>query len=315
MSESTLPEQIARDFTTPNTTRSSSKGDRAKWFFVGPAIIWILLFTLFPLLYAIRTSFYAFRSGKMLRWVGWDNYRNLFEDEALWADLRRTILYVIIVVTVEMVLGFALALLFNREMRGVSSLRTIMVLPLFASPIALGYLGKTIFYEIDGPMNRAIVALGGTAVPWLSDPTWASIAIMIVDIWQWTPFVFLVSLAGLQALPQDITQAAEVDGASAFQRLHSITIPLMAPILWLILLLRSIDAFKVVDIVISMTLGGPGRATELYGFYIFRTSRRFFNYGTAAAQGFLLLLIVMVLVSLLWGRIKGLYDHELDEAR
>ncbi len=312
MSETTLPERIASDFTAPNTSRQSSKGDRIKWLFVGPAIIWILLFTLFPLLYAIRTSFYAFRSGKMLRWVGMDNFRFLFEDEALLSDLRRTFLYVIVVVAVEMVLGFGLALLFNREMRGVSSLRTLMVLPLFASPIALGYLGKTIFYEIDGPVNRAIEALGGTAVPWLSDPTWAFIAIMIVDIWQWTPFVFLVSLAGLQALPQDITEAAEVDGASAFQRLFSIVLPLMAPILWLILLLRTIDAFKVVDIVVSMTLGGPGRATELYGFYIFRTARRFFNYGAAAAQGFLLLLIVMVLVSLLWGRIKDLYDAELD---
>ncbi len=229
-----------------------------------------------------------------------------------WPILKRTILYVIIVVTVEMVLGFSLALLFNRQMRGVSGLRTIMVLPLFASPIALGYLGKTIFYEIDGPVNRAIVALGGNAVPWLSDPTWAFVAIMIVDIWQWTPFVFLVSLAGLQGLPQDITEAAEVDGANAFQRLYSIVLPLMTPILWLILLLRTIDAFKVVDIVISMTLGGPGRATELYGFYIFRTSRRFFNYGAAAAQGFLLLMIVMVLVSLLWGRIKNLYDSDLD---
>jgi multiple sugar transport system permease protein len=271
-----------------------------------------LLFTLFPLLFAIRTSFYAFRSGKMLRWVGWDNFTGLFEDEALMSDLKRTVVYVIVVVAVEMVLGFALALLFNREMRGVSSLRTIMVLPLFASPIALGYLGKTIFYEIDGPVNRAIEALGGTAVPWLSDPTWAFVAIMIVDIWQWTPFVFLVSLAGLQALPQDITEAAQVDGASPFQRLRGIILPLMAPILWLILLLRTIDAFKVVDIVVSMTLGGPGRATELYGFYVFRTARRFFNYGAAAAQGFLLLMIVMVLVSLLWGRIKNLYDTELD---
>lgn len=312
MSESTLPERIVDEFKAPNTTRSSTRGDRAKWLFVGPAIIWILLFTLFPLLYAMRTSFYAFRSGKMLRWVGMDNFRNLFQDEALMADLRRTVTYVVVVVAVEMVLGFALALLFNREMRGVSSLRTIMVLPLFASPIALGYLGKTIFYEIDGPVNRAIEALGGTAIPWLSDPTWAFVAIMIVDIWQWTPFVFLVSLAGLQGLPQDITQAAEVDGASAFQRLYSITIPLMAPILWLILLLRTIDAFKVVDIVVSMTLGGPGRATELYGFYVFRTARRFFNYGAAAAQGFLLLMIVMVLVSLLWGRIKNLYDSDLD---
>jgi multiple sugar transport system permease protein len=312
MSETTVPETIASTFSAPNMERTNQKNDRTKWFFVGPAIIWILLFTLFPLLYAIRTSFYAFRSGKMLRWVNWDNYTHLWEDEALRSDLRRTIIYVIVVVTVEMVLGFLLALLFNREIRGVSSLRTIMVLPLFASPIALGYLGKTIFYEIDGPVNQAIVALGGNAVPWLSDPTWAFIAIMIVDIWQWTPFVFLVALAGLQGLPQDITEAAEVDGASAIQRLFSITLPLMAPILWLILLLRTIDAFKVVDIVISMTLGGPGRATELYGFYVFRNARRFFNYGAAAAQGFLLLTIVMILVSLLWGRIRNLYEPEAD---
>ncbi|MCO5221858.1 MAG: sugar ABC transporter permease [Thermomicrobiales bacterium] len=315
MSETTLTETVARDFGPPPGKPSRQKGDGTKWFFVGPAIIWILLFTLFPLLYAMRTSFYAFRSGKMLRWVEFDNYRNLFSDEALIANLQRTIIYVIVVVAVEMVLGFLLALLFNRQMRGVSSLRTIMVLPLFASPIALGYLGKTIFYEIDGPVNRAIEALGGNAVPWLSNPTWAFVAIMVVDIWQWTPFVFLVSLAGLQGLPQDITEAAEVDGASAFQRLRSITLPLMAPILWLILLLRTIDAFKVVDIVISMTLGGPGRATELYGFYIFRTARRFFNYGAAAAQGYLLLFIVMVLVSLLWSRIKNLYDTDEAEAR
>ncbi len=314
MSETTLDEKITEAFRAPDTTHTSHKMDWTRWLFVGPAIIWILLFTLFPLLYAIRTSFYAFRSGKMLRWVGWDNYRHLIEDGALRSDLQRTIIYVIVVVFVEMVLGFLLALLFNREVRGVSSLRTIMVLPLFASPIALGYLGKTIFYEIDGPVNRAIVALGGNAVPWLSNPKWAFVAIMIVDIWQWTPFVFLVSLAGLQALPQDITQAAEVDGASAFQRLYSITLPLMAPILWLILLLRTIDAFKVVDIVISMTLGGPGRATELYGFYVFRTARRFFNYGSAAAQGYLLLMIVMIFVSLLWGRIKNLYEPE-QEAR
>ena len=314
MSETTVPETISNTFGAPDTTRTSHRRDSTKWFFVGPAIIWILLFTLFPLLFAIRTSFYAFRSGKMLRWVSFDNYRHLWDDEALRSDLQRTLVYVVVVVAVEMVLGFLLALLFNREIRGVSSLRTIMVLPLFASPIALGYLGKTIFYEIDGPVNRAIVALGGNAVPWLSDPKWAFVAIMIVDIWQWTPFVFLVSLAGLQALPQDIVEAAEVDGATAFQRLFSITLPLMAPILWLILLLRTIDAFKVVDIVISMTLGGPGRATELYGFYVFRTARRFFNYGAAAAQGFLLMMIVMVLVSLLWGRIKNLYEHE-PEAR
>jgi multiple sugar transport system permease protein len=290
--------------------RGQRRHDRTKWFFITPAIVWILLFTIFPLIYALRTSFFAFRSGKELRYVGLDNFRRLFEDEVLRENLQRTITYVIIVVTVEMLLGFGLALLFNREIRGIGSLRTIMVLPLFASPIALGYLGKTIFYEIDGPVNRALMSLGRDGIPWLSDPTWAFVAIMLVDIWQWTPFVFLVTLAGLQGLPQDILEAAEVDGASAIQRLISVTLPLMTPILFLVLILRTIDAFKVVDIVISMTLGGPGRATELYGFYVFRTARRFFNYGEAAAQGFLLLFIVMLLVTLLWGRIRRIYEPE-----
>ncbi|HEY8447950.1 MAG TPA: sugar ABC transporter permease [Thermomicrobiales bacterium] len=284
--------------------------DRAKYLFIAPAVIWILLITIFPLLYAARTSFYAFRSGRMLRYVGLDNFRRLLEDEALHDDLVRTLIYVAVVVSVEMVLGFSLALLFNRQIRGIGSLRTIMTLPLFASPIALGYLGQTIFYEIDGPMNQLIRSLGGNGIPWLSHPTWAFVAIMIVDIWQWTPFVFLVALAGLQGLPQDVIEAAEVDGASGWQRLFSVTLPLMTPILWLILLLRTIDAFKVVDIVISMTLGGPGRATELYGFYVFRTARRFFNYGEAAAQGFLLLFIVMLLVTLLWQRIRAIYEPE-----
>lgn len=300
--------------TQPASSRPISKvrlgRDWSKWLFIGPAILWILLFTVFPLLYAAKTSFYAFRSGKVLRYVGLDNFRHLLEDDALHADLKRTLTYVVVVVFVEMILGFCMALLFNRQMRGIGSLRVLMTLPLFASPIALGYLGKTIFYEIDGPVNLAIMRLGGNGIPWLSDPNWAIVAIMIVDIWQWTPFVFLVCLAGLQGLPQDIIEAAAVDGASSLQRLWSVTIPLMAPVLWLVLLLRTIDAFKVVDIVISMTLGGPGRATELYGFYVFRTARRFFNYGAAAAQGFLLLFIVMLLVSLLWGRIRDIYEPE-----
>jgi multiple sugar transport system permease protein len=302
----TIPETSQR----AEPRRGIRRHDRTKWIFIAPAIIWILLFTVFPLGYALRTSFYAFRSGKELRQVGLDNFRRLLEDEALHEALRRTLVYVGTVVVAEMLLGFLLALLFNRQIRGINSLRTVMVLPLFASPIALGYLGKTIFYEIDGPINRALMSLGGNGVPWLSDPTWAFIAIMIVDIWQWTPFVFLVALAGLQGLPQDILEAAEVDGASAFQRLISVTLPLMTPILFLILILRTIDAFKVVDIVISMTLGGPGRATELYGFYVFRTARRFFNYGEAAAQGFLLLFIVMLLVTLVWTRIRDIYEPE-----
>jgi multiple sugar transport system permease protein len=287
----------------------SLRRDWSKFVFIGPAVVWIALFTLFPLLYALRTSLYSFKSsGKLNHFIGLGNFRRLFHDDALRADLTFTLVYVAVVVAIEMVLGFALALLFNRRMRGLGILRTIMTLPLFASPVALGFLGLTIFYELGGPMNELLVTLGVGPKPWLSNGSWARVAIILIDIWQWTPFVFLVALAGLQGLPQDVLEAAEVDGASWLQILRSITLPMMAPILWLILLLRSIDAFKVVDVVVSMTQGGPGRATELYSFYIFRTARRFFNYGGAAAQGFLLLFIVMLLVSLLWGRIRNIYE-------
>jgi len=120
----------------------------------------------------------------------------------------------------------------------------------------------------------------------------------------------VIALAGLQSLPQDVVEASEVDGASWWQSFKAITLPLMAPILWLILLLRTIDAFKVFDIAQSMTVGGPGRATEYYSMFNYRTARKNFNYGDAAAQAFLLLLVVSILITVLWNRISHVYEDE-----
>lgn len=368
-----------------------------KWLFVGPAALWILGLTVFPLAYAISTSRYAFRSGKIAKDVGWGNYRKLFNDVlfdpitrnqaivhtvivglvaagvVLAAGLIRglltdrgslassvrgvapwipivvipaviltlsadssvlpslfgihpptfpvlekdvsftmTITYVFVAgaVAVQMVLGFLLALLFNREMRGRSVLRTIITLPIFATPVAIGFLGRTIFYEGGGPVNSFLELFGVTPPPWLSNPTWARITTMITDVWQWTPLVFIIALAGLQGLPQDVLEASHVDGASWWSSMRYIVIPLMAPILWLILLLRAVDAFKVFDLVVAMTLGGPGQATRYYSYFNYLTARKFFFYGEAAAQAFLLLFIVLVLVSLLWGRIRHIYEDQ-----
>jgi len=353
----------------------------SRWMFVGPAVLWILLLTIFPLVYALTTSRYGFRNGRVNREVGWGNYKRAF-DEADWGhafetgvrwglagvifvvalgailsffsneyaiparsvrtvagfipvvaipafvigfltdaladpldnQLKITVIFVVCVVSVEMVLGVLFALLMNRELRGRAALRAILTLPLFAAPVGIGYLSRTIFYEGGGPMDRLLGVFGISAPPWLSDPTWAKVSTMIVDIWQWTPFVFVIALAGLQGLPHDIVEAAQVDGASKFQVFRSITLPLMAPILWLILLLRTIDAFKVFDIVASMTLGGPGRSTEYYSFFNYRTARKFFDYGYAAVQAFILLFVVAVIVSVLWNRIKGIYEEEVIRA-
>jgi multiple sugar transport system permease protein len=284
--------------------------DRTGTIFLMPAVIWILLFTIFPLIYALYTSFWSFRFGQRNQFVGLTNFERLFTDSNFHNGLMVTFTFVAVTVTVEMMLGFGLALLLNQEIRGKNVLRAIMILPLFATPVAMGFLGITLFYEENGPINELIRFFGGAGVPWLSSAQWAPVAVMLLDIWQWTPFVFLVSLAGLQSLPLDLYEAAEVDGANTWQTFRSLTMPLMAPTLWLILLLRLVEAFKVFDIPSSLTRGGPGRATEVVSLFTYRTALRFFDHGYAAAQGFLLLFIVMFIVTLLYGRIRGLYEEE-----
>lgn len=282
--------------------------DGVKWFFLLPGVVWILLFTLFPLLYAVNMSLHAYRFGIQGAFIGLDNFRRLLTDAVLHDDLVTTFQFVIVAVAIEMVLGIGLALLFNREMTGRGFLRTLATLPLFTTPVALGYLGITLFYEEGGPINSFIGLLGGPQIPWLSSPFWAKGAIVMLDVWQWTPFVFLVTLAGLQGMSQDLTEASEVDGAQGWQTLLYIVLPLLAPLLWLILLLRAIEAFKVFDTVVTLTAGGPGRATEVISRYTYLTMRKFSDYGYAAAQGFLLLLIVSILLTILWTRIKHNYE-------
>ncbi len=347
-----------------------------KWLFVLPASLWICVLTIFPLAYALTTSRYAYRNGRISRFVGWDNYRRLIDPETVAAGLRGavvvalvtagvvllvgfvarflsdrqidreerreifgllpvfvvpavivylcatilkdplneqmsiTFIFVAGAVLTEMVLGVAIALFMNQEIRARGALRAVMTLPIFATPIALGYLARAIFYEEGGPINALLASVGLPQPPWLSDPEWARVATIIADVWQWTPFVFIIALAGLQSLPQDVIEASEVDGATGWQGLRYITLPLMAPLLWLIFLLRAIDSFKVLDIPQGLTLGGPGRATEYFSLFNYRTARKFFDYGGAAAQAFLLLLIVMILVSLLWGRIRHVYEDD-----
>jgi multiple sugar transport system permease protein len=293
------------------TRTLTARADRTKAFFLGPAVLWIVGFTLFPLLYALYTSLWSFRFGVRNEFVGLTNFARLFSDRNLLADLRVTLIFVANTLVFEMLLGIGLALLLNREIRGRGLLRAVATLPLFATPVAVGYLAITLYYEQNGPINALVRWLGGSAIPWLSDPQWALIAVIIVDIWQWTPFVFLVTLAGLQGVPQDLYEAAQVDGASAVQVLRFITMPLIAPVLWLIVLLRLVEAFKVFDIPISLTLGGPGRATEVYSLFTYRTALHFFDHGYAAAQGFLLLVIVMAIVSVLFSRVRRLYEGQL----
>ncbi len=220
-----------------------------------------------------------------------------------------TVLLVVVSVTLTVGLGLGLALLFNREIRGQRVFRSLFTMPLFAAPIALGYLGLTIFHEDVGAVNTVLRALGMVSLPrWFSDVWLARLAVILVDVWQWTPFCFLVILAGLQSLPDEIYEAAQLDTASGWDTFRFITFPLITPVLFTVTILRMVETFKMLDIPFSLTSGGPGAATQTYSFYIYLTGLRNFNFGYASALAYLLLILLIIISMFFFSRLRQIYE-------
>ncbi|MDI3543353.1 MAG: multiple sugar transport system permease protein [Candidatus Atribacteria bacterium] len=284
------------------------KNRRAKYFFIFPAIIWVLAFTIFPLIYSLGLSFFRVRLGRPAQFVGLNNFARIFSDYKVGNSLKVTLLYVAITVSIQLILGTLIALLFNQEMRGKNIFRALLILPIFCTPVAVGYLGLTIFYEEGGPINSILMSLFNLKIPWLSSRIWAWVAVLLLDIWQWTPFCFLVILAGLQSLPEEIYDAAYIDSSSEWEIFRKITFPMIQPVIMVVLLLRLIESFKIFDVVYSLTGGGPGTATEVYSLYTYRTGMKFFDLGYASALGYLLLAIVIVIINLLFRQIREVYE-------
>ncbi len=289
------------------------KKERIKLLFVGPGIVWVLFFTIFPLLYSLRLSFFKARLGKEQQFIWLSNFGHAFTDYRFWAVLKVTIFFVIVDVTLSVAIGLLLALLVNRPMRkplrGQRAIRSFLTMPLFTAPIALGYLALTLFHEEVGAVNSIIRAMGATNLPhWFSVPWMARIAIVVVDIWQWTPFCFLVILAGLQSLSDEIYEATVLDTSSGWQMFRYITLPLLGPVLFTVTILRMVETFKILDLPFGMTSGGPGMATQTYSFYIYLTGLRSFNTGYASALAYILLIIMLVISTFFFRRLREIYD-------
>jgi len=309
---------------------------RIRFVFLIPAVIWVLAFTIFPLGYSLFLAFTKLETEvevsrervpvvddegnpvldaqgeprmrtvmnrdqvEFFEWVGGLNFERLFNDPQVASAVRVTTIFVLGAVPAQLVLGFLLALLFNQALFGRPVLRTAMILPIFATPIAVGYLFFTILYEEGGP-------LGFLGIPFLSDPNWALFSVILVDIWQWTPFCFLVFLAALQGLPDELLEAARIDGASRTDILVHVLLPLMQPVIIITLLMRLAEALKLFDIPFALTGGGPGVATQSYSFLAFRTGLRFFDVGYASAMAYGLLIVVMIIVILFFRRLRETY--------
>lgn len=280
------------------------KDTKIKWMFLLPAALWVLGFTLFPLFYGVRLSLFNVKIGGIDEFVGLANFIHFFKDFRARYSVIITLIFVISGVFIQMVLGLSYAILFNRPMPARGLLRTIVTMPLFATPIAVGFLFFTIFYEEGGLINGII----NLKIPWLSNPYWALSSIIIVDIWQWTPFCFLIFLAALQGIPDDFYEAAALETSKARQVFFYISFPILQPTIVLVLLLRITEAFKVFDIPFTLTTGGPGMATQVLSMYAYRVGMRFFNFGYSSAISILLFIVVMIFIMTMFKRIRQTYQ-------
>ena len=279
-------------------TAASRLNRLTPYLFLAPAGLLLAVALLYPIGYMVYASFLDWRPSQYIseaEQVGFRNYINLWNDDAFRESFWVTIKFAGIVVTLEMVLGVGLALLLDRNLRGMAALRTIFILPMMIAPIVVGLMWRYMYHPTVGIFNRTLKGWGFEPIPWLSDGDWSFVAVVIADVWQWTPFIFILSLAALQSLPQSALEAAEIDGATGWQKIVYIKLPLMMPVLIVALLLRLIDAFKVLEVILVMTNGGPGLSTEILSLRIYRTAQEFQELGVAAAMSNYLLILLMAL--------------------
>lgn len=263
-----------------------------------PAGVILLLLTVYPLaMVAYQALFYYDYIGGVRRFVGLENYANLAGDRFFLVSIRNTVVFSLLATLSQVVLGLLLAILFNREFRGRRLIIPIIIFPMLLSTMVVSAIWRAWFHFDFGFLNNLLRTLGVGGVRWLFDPDIALYAIVLVDLWQWTPMVFLILLAGLQSIPRENYEAAQVDGAAGWQILCYITLPLLQGHLFLAALLRTIDSFKLFDKVFALTGGGPGIATESISMYIYREGFRFFNVGHASAASMVMLAVACVLAA------------------
>ena len=268
------------------------------YLFLAPAGLVLLIALFYPICYMIYASFLDWNPSQRIGeadFVGLRNYTKLFGDEAFRESMGVTLKFAAVVVTIEMILGVGLALLLDRNIRGMSLLRTLFILPMMIAPIVVGLMWRYMYHPTVGIFNKTLKSWGFEPFPWLSNGDWAFTSIVIADVWQWTPFIFILSLAALQSLPSSAIEASKIDGATGWQQVIYIKLPLMLPVLIVTLLLRLIDSFKVLEVILVMTNGGPGLATEILSIRINRTASEFRELGEAAAMSNLLLIVLLIL--------------------
>ncbi|MEU1972978.1 sugar ABC transporter permease [Microbacterium sp. NPDC019599] len=289
----------------PSRPRAARRAARMReglvgWGFLTPNLIFLVTFLFVPIVMAIQLSFQETRGFGDPEWVGLDNYVKLVNDPVFWQSLGNTIVFTVVTVPIELAAGLGLAVLLNSVLPARGVWRTMIVLPMVISGVASGMIAVIIFYQTNGIINKVLAALGLQPIAWQSDPVPAMVSVMIVSIWLRVGFNMIIYLAGLQSISPELYEAAKIDGANRWQQFRSVTVPLVGPSTFFLLIMNVIASFQVFDVIFVMTGGGPGNSTSVLVTYAYRNGFQIREPGYGAAIGVVILLITLAFTFIQW---------------
>jgi len=297
--------KVAQTTPEPIAKRVRGLSDRAiAWIFVGPTLFLLLAVNIFPLIWTIYLSFTNYRvnrPNKDVDWLGLRNYERILNDSDIWNTMQATAHFLIWTIVLQVLIGFILALLINKKFRGNDLWTTIIVFPMMLSPAVVGNFWTFLYQPQIGIFNHVVTFFTGgdpASFSMIGDVHLAPWSIIIVDTWMWTPFVMLICLAGLRSIPDSIYEAAECDRASKWRQFWTITVPMILPFLMLAVLFRGIENFKMFDLVVQLTGGGPGSITELTSINLKREAFEKWRTGYSSAYAVILFVTVFGLASI-----------------
>lgn len=266
------------------------------YLFLLPSFAGLLTFVLIPILMGVIISFTNYDGYKKLDFVGLNNYIHMFQDDYVLTSLKNNVIYTAVTVPATMIISLLLALVLNMGMKGSTFFRTMIFFPTISSMVAVGIVWSLLFNPVQGPVNQLLMAVGIDSPPrWLASTTWALWAIMIVAVWKQAGYYMVIFLSGLQAIPKQLYESAQIDGANSVVRFFKITLPMLSPTTFMVLILSIIGSFQVFDLVSIMTDGGPGRATNVLVYRIYQEGFEYSKMGYASAIAYFLFLIIFVI--------------------
>ncbi len=277
---------------------TETRESRLGWLFAAPFLLMFVIFKLYPMIYGVVVSFWGRNSASKLTdtaFVGFQNYINILTSQSFWGTFRNSVIFAVIYTVVIMFFGFVVAILFNREFRGRTVVRTCFYMPYVTNMIAVGVVFKYLLNPTRGPVNAIFRLFGASGPKWLNSPTMALPTTAVIAAWAALAFNIITCLASLQDIPQDMYEVADIEGATFWQKVRYVILPYMAPTLFMLLTITMINSFKNYAVIVGLTGGGPGTASRVLSLQIYEDAFNYMKFSIASAEGVIFTLFIILI--------------------